>query len=105
MQGKFDDAAQLFVTLGDFQRAVDMWSDLRQFDKAKSLAQQGGHAGQADTLRAQQAEWSEEVRDYKAAAEMYMESGHVDRGLMLLVRHTTDWAHLLHVARQLDRYD
>ena len=53
-----------------------MWTDLRQFDKATKWAQSSGRGSAAvDALRMQQAQWNEEVRDFKSAAEMYLDSG------------------------------
>ena len=36
-QGKFSEAAKLFVKAGQVTRAVDMYCDLRQFDKAREI--------------------------------------------------------------------
>lgn len=82
-----------------------MWSDLRQFDKATKWAAQAGVGGQqaVSSLLQKQAQWNEEVRDYRAAADMYMNAGKHDTAVLLLSKHTQDWAHLLEIARKLDR--
>lgn len=73
-------------------RAMDMFSDLRQFAEAKiwadewertkdsqllSLPSGGGSPGHAgpvsQSLVQRQAEWSEEMKDYQAAADMYLQ--------------------------------
>lgn len=73
-------------------RAMDMFSDLRQFAEAKTWADEwertkdlqplslpsgGGSPGQAgpvaQSLVQRQAEWNEEMKDYQAAADMYLQ--------------------------------
>ena len=104
VQGKYDDAAALFAKAGATERAVEMWTDLRQFDKATRAAQTAGQGADAvAALRVRQAQWSEEVRDYKAAAEMYLGSGQSERAVALLARHSSDWSHLMAVTRRLDK--
>jgi intraflagellar transport protein 122 len=72
-----------------------MRSDLRNSDKATKWAAQAGSWGQQAVEKLQkQAQWNEEVRDYRAAAEMYMSTGKHDKAMLLLSKHT-DWAHLL----------
>jgi hypothetical protein len=87
------------------ERAVELWTDLRQFGKATKCAQTGGRSSAlVDALRVQQAEWNEEVRDYKAAADMYLSSGQSERAVSLLARHSLDWSCLVSIMRKLDRY-
>lgn len=106
VQGRYDDAAQMLSKGGATERVIEMWTDLRQFDKATAVAQTSGRSNAAvDALRVQQAEWSEEVKDYKAAAEMYLGSGQSERAVGLLCGHSGDWPHLLEVSRRLDRHD
>jgi intraflagellar transport protein 122 len=105
MQGKYDVASTMFIKAGEVERAVEMWTDLRQFDKATKCAQSGGHSSAAvDALRVQQAQWNEEVGDYKAAADMYLTSGQSERAISLLARHSLDWSCLIGITRKLDRY-
>ena len=55
---------------------MEMFSDLRQFDEAKKWAEEysrtKGDNVQVQELINKQAEWSEEVKNYEAAAEMYI---------------------------------
>ncbi len=51
-----------------------MFTDLRQWDDAKKFAQAAEKMNIMDLIR-RQAQWAEEARDWKAAAEMYRESG------------------------------
>jgi intraflagellar transport protein 122 len=106
MQGKYEDAASMFAKGNAVERIIEMWTDLRQFDKATKWAQTSGRSSAAvDALRVQQAEWSEEVKDYKAAAEMYLGSGQSERAVSLLCSNSQEWSYLLDVTRRLDRYD
>lgn len=58
---------------------MDMFSDLRQYDEAKKWAEEfaktRGENSQVQELINKQAEWSEEVKNYDAAAEMYIKVG------------------------------
>ncbi len=65
---------------GAVDRAMEMFSDLRQFDEAKKWAEEFAASGRGDQRSVQelinrQAEWSEEVKNYDAAAEMYIKVG------------------------------
>lgn len=40
-QGKFEDAASLYTKNGQSSRAVDLFCDLQQFDRAKEYLQPG----------------------------------------------------------------
>lgn len=61
-QGKYQEAARLYHAAGHVQRAVDMFSDLRQFDEAKKWAEKAGSQGVdvrgVEELISRQAEWS-----------------------------------------------
>eukprot|EP00892_Ulva_mutabilis_P005266 jgi/Ulvmu1/3110/UM015_0150.1 len=102
-QGKYEDAAHAFAKANAADRVLELWTDLRQFDKATKWAQMIGYGNASvDALRVQQAQWNEEVRDYKAAAEVYMGSGQYEKAVNLLARNTMDWSYLLQVTRKLD---
>lgn len=102
MQGKYEEASSTFARANAIERIIEMWTDLRLFDKATKWAKSAGRGNEAvDALKLQQAEWNEEVRDYKAAAEMYLDSGQSERAILLLARHSLDWAYLLSVTRRL----
>lgn len=66
MQGKYEKAAAAFERSGAAEQVMEMWTDLRQFDKASQWAERVGQgSASVDALRAQQALWSEEVKDYR----------------------------------------
>lgn len=73
-------------------RAMDMFSDLRQFAEAKAWAEEWERTKDSETVSVQsvgrsprqagpvsqslvqrQAEWNEEMKDFQAAADMYMQ--------------------------------
>ena len=64
VQGKYEEAAAAYERVGAVEQAMEMWTDLRQFDKASQWAERAGQgSASVDALRAQQALWSEEVKD------------------------------------------
>lgn len=66
MQGKYEEAAAALERAGAAEKVMELWTDLRQFDKASQWAERVGQgSASVDALRAQQALWSEEVKDYK----------------------------------------
>lgn len=68
MQGKYEEAAAAFERVGAAEQVMAMWTDLRQFDKASQWAERVGQgSASVDALRAQQALWSEEVKDFRRA--------------------------------------
>ena len=112
-QGKYQDAARLFAKAGYTAKAMEMFSDLRQFDEAKQWAESYANAGMVDgddassvrgnggdkssstassmgenvqQLMQRQAEWSEEVKDYSAAADMYLKALNYEKAIALLAK-------------------
>lgn len=65
--------------------ALEMFSDLRQYDQARQWADnvqgqvQGSDAAAVQKLIHKQAEWSEESNNYEAAADMYMKAKKYDK--------------------------
>ena len=86
-QGRYQDAARLYTQSGAVDKAMEMFSDLRQFDEAKKWAEEYGRTrgenAQVTELINKQAEWSEEVKNYDAAAEMYIKVGGLGGSLSL----------------------
>jgi len=56
-------------------RAMDMFSDLRQFAEAKVWAEEWERTKGpvSQSLVQRQAEWNEEMKDFQAAADMYLQ--------------------------------
>lgn len=75
-QGKYDDAAALYVKTGNKRRAIEMFLDLRNWEKAKAIVESvdatkdGSGVSMTDLLK-RQAQWLTETNDMKAAADMY----------------------------------
>ncbi len=60
-----------------------MFSDLRQWEQAKIFAE-GNAAVNVKDLIKRQAEWSEEVSDWKAASEMYAAAGDYGKAVQII---------------------
>ena len=114
-QGRYQDAARLFARAGYTAKAMEMFGDLRQFDEAKQWAESfsvapaaaapgagpdaagtdaaapgagppAGADANVQQLMRRQAEWSEEVRDYGAAADMYLKAQNHEKAIALLAK-------------------
>ncbi|WIA11467.1 hypothetical protein OEZ85_011583 [Tetradesmus obliquus] len=117
-QGQFNEAAKLFVSEGQLEKALEMFTSMRMFDEAKQWAEEaarsggvgkgsagpGGAGGAAAVaeLIGRQAEWSEETANYEAAVEMYIKAKKYERAIALLVKHGW-WERLLALMRSLDK--
>jgi intraflagellar transport protein 122 len=80
-QGNYAEAARLYVKSGQRKKAIEMFLDLRDWEKAKEIVEQLSNSeaeskddesgvSMSDLLK-RQAQWLMEVNDMKAAAEMY----------------------------------
>mmetsp|Transcript_5353 Transcript_5353/g.11710 ORF Transcript_5353/g.11710 Transcript_5353/m.11710 type:complete len:1236 (+) Transcript_5353:188-3895(+) len=107
-QNRYQEAARLYTQAGAVDKAMEMFSDLRQFDEAKKWAEEyartRGDNAQVQELINKQAEWSEEVKNYDAAAEMYIKAKKYDRAIAILARHAW-WDKLIQVVRAVDKSD
>jgi len=95
-QGKFQEAAQLYKKAGQEEKAVEMFTDLRQFNLAKDFLGGSGKKNVKDLIT-KQADWARTTNDPQSACDMYMaareyakavdimgENGWVDRLLGLV---------------------
>ena len=77
-QEKYQEAARIYAQCNTIDRAMEMFSDLRQFDEAKQWAEEYATKGsEVDSVREviqRQAQWSEEIADFQAAADMYVKA-------------------------------
>ncbi|MEW5316653.1 MAG: hypothetical protein WDW38_008010 [Sanguina aurantia] len=107
-QGRYQEAAKLYTTAGQVERAMEMFSDLRQFDEAKKWAEEyartKGDTASVQELINRQAEWSEQVKNYDAAAEMYIKAKKWDRAIAILSKNSW-WEKLVGVVRALEKSD
>uniref|UniRef100_A0A061R9P9 Intraflagellar transport protein 122 n=1 Tax=Tetraselmis sp. GSL018 TaxID=582737 RepID=A0A061R9P9_9CHLO len=90
-QGKYEEAAKLYAKAGAIEKAMEMFGDLKQFEAAKrwaeEYAKEKGDSTQVEDLINRQAEWSEEVNDFEAAADMYIKAKKFDRAIAIIGRH------------------
>eukprot|EP00898_Chlorokybus_atmophyticus_P005973 jgi/Chlat1/6377/Chrsp44S05756 len=113
-QGKYQEAAKLYASSGQVEKAMEMFADLRMFDEARAWADEHARErGSADTdagagtlqvqeLIQKQAEWSEEVNDYESAAEMYLKAKKYERAVQIIGSNA--WTDkLLEVMRSVDK--
>ncbi|KAA0153703.1 hypothetical protein FNF29_03091 [Cafeteria roenbergensis] len=85
-EGAFDEAADLLVDAGLAARAVDVFTDLRMWAKARQVAE-----GSADVdvteLALAQARTAEQNGEYSAAAGLFMGAGQVEEAMRLWGEH------------------
>eukprot|EP00240_Pyramimonas_obovata_P000052 CAMPEP_0118949464 /NCGR_PEP_ID=MMETSP1169-20130426/49666_1 /TAXON_ID=36882 /ORGANISM="Pyramimonas obovata, Strain CCMP722" /LENGTH=1253 /DNA_ID=CAMNT_0006896109 /DNA_START=163 /DNA_END=3921 /DNA_ORIENTATION=+ len=94
-QQRYQDAAKMYARSGQVKKAMEMFSDLRLFEEAKVWAEEyakgkGGDSSAVQDLINKQAEWSEEVNDYEAAADMYLKARKFDRAIAIIGKN--QWA-------------
>ena len=76
-QGHHHEAAKIYARAGRVDEAIRLFTDLRRWNDAKMFAQSlsaEGHASSFDHshLVKQQAEWLEEINDWKGAATIFI---------------------------------
>lgn len=98
----------MYAKCNRVELAMEMFSDLRQFEEAKAWAEEyakgKGDSTSVQELIHRQAEWSEEVNDYEAAADMYLKAKKYDRAIQIIGKN--EWADkLLEVMRSLGKME
>lgn len=99
-QGRFQEAAKLYAKFGHVERAVDMFSDLRQWEEAKNFASSSGSVDVQELIQ-RQGEWAEETGNIKLASEMYCAAGMYDKAIKI-VGEAGMLEELIEVARVID---
>ncbi|NXX46775.1 IF122 protein, partial [Tricholaema leucomelas] len=100
-QGKFQEAAKLYKRSGQERLALEMYSDLRMFDYAKDFLRSGDPKGTKMLIK-KQADWAQNIREPKAAVEMYLSAGEHMKAIEISGGH--GWVDLLiDIARRLDK--
>ncbi|PZC73360.1 hypothetical protein B5X24_HaOG209648, partial [Helicoverpa armigera] len=98
-RGRYADAARSFKSVGRDERALNLYVDLRMFNKAQEYVGEG--EGLAALAR-RRAEWARHVNEPRAAAEMYLAAGDVKRAAELMAE-TGRRDMLIELARKLDK--
>ncbi|XP_073447982.1 intraflagellar transport protein 122 homolog [Aquarana catesbeiana] len=100
-QGKFHEAAKLYKKGGQENRAMAMYTDLRMFEYAKDFIA-SGDPKETKNLITKQADWARNIREPKAAAEMYISAGEHMKAIELSGDH--GWVEMLiDITRKLDK--
>ncbi|XP_066600383.1 intraflagellar transport protein 122 homolog isoform X2 [Prorops nasuta] len=101
--GRLRDAARLYQKAGLQHCALDMYSDLRMFDIASEFIATGNTQDRTILLR-RRAEWAKSLGEPRAAAEMFLSAGDINRAINIIAEY--GWIDMLiKVARQLDKGD
>ncbi|KAJ8666894.1 hypothetical protein QAD02_008556 [Eretmocerus hayati] len=99
--GRLREAAKLYQKAGLQQHALDMYSDLRMFDIAQEFVATGNSQDRTILLR-RRAEWAKSLGEPRAAAEMFLSAGDVQRAVKIIS--DNGWVDMLiKVGRQLDK--
>jgi intraflagellar transport protein 122 len=69
------EAGNLLVKAGMAEKAVELFTQLKNYDEAKKFSKfQGKNDGSMNKLMRDQAEWVKDSGDWKAAAELFIAS-------------------------------
>lgn len=92
-RGKFKEAARLFQKCGQSNRAIVMYSDLKMFDKAQEFIKDDDDSDDKRELIKRKAEWACSVHEPRAAAELLLSAGEVERAIEIVAEQ--GWTDLL----------
>ncbi|CAG2056799.1 unnamed protein product [Timema podura] len=102
-RGKFKEAARLYQKLGQEQRALNMYTDLRMFDLAQEFLGSVDSADRKALIR-KKADWAHNINEPRAAAEMYLSAGDTVKAIEIIGEN--GWVDMLvDVGRRLDKAD
>nr|CAD7429322.1 unnamed protein product [Timema monikensis] len=102
-RGKFKEAARLYQKLGQEQRALNMYTDLRMFDLAQEFLGSVDTADRKALIR-KKADWAHNINEPRAAAEMYLSAGDTVKAIEIIGENS--WVDMLvDVGRRLDKAD
>uniref|UniRef100_A0A2K6RMG9 Intraflagellar transport protein 122 homolog n=1 Tax=Rhinopithecus roxellana TaxID=61622 RepID=A0A2K6RMG9_RHIRO len=100
-QGKFHEAAKLYKRSGHENLALDMYTDLCMFEYAKDFLG-SGDPKETKMLITKQADWARNIKEPKAAVEMYISAGEHVKAIEICGDH--GWVDMLiDIARKLDK--
>ncbi|CAG9781829.1 unnamed protein product [Diatraea saccharalis] len=98
-RGRYADAARSFHSVGRDERALNLYVDLRMFNKAQEFVGEGDGLA---ALARRRAEWARHVNEPRAAAEMYLAAGDVQKAAQLMAE-SGKRDMLIELARKLDK--
>ncbi|XP_008073019.1 intraflagellar transport protein 122 homolog isoform X3 [Carlito syrichta] len=100
-QGKLHEAAKLYKRSGHENLALEMYTDLRMFEYAKDFLG-SGDPKETKMLITKQADWARNIKEPKAAVEMYISAGEHIKAIEISGNH--GWVDMLiDIARKLDK--
>ncbi|XP_068714789.1 intraflagellar transport protein 122 homolog isoform X2 [Montipora foliosa] len=100
-QGKFHDAGKLYKKTGNDAKAMEMFTDLRQFEYAKDFIGSSDPKNVKQLIK-KQAEWCETTNDSKAAVDMFLAAGENLKAIEIIGQN--GWVEkLLEVGRNLNK--
>uniref|UniRef100_A0A2I3HUQ9 Intraflagellar transport protein 122 homolog n=1 Tax=Nomascus leucogenys TaxID=61853 RepID=A0A2I3HUQ9_NOMLE len=100
-QGKFHEAAKLYKRSGHENLALEMYTDLCMFEYAKDFLG-SGDPKETKMLITKQADWARNIKEPKAAVEMYISAGEHVKAVEICGDH--GWVDMLiDIARKLDK--
>lgn len=99
-ESKFNDAAKAFAKAGKSDLGIAMYTELRMWDEAKTFAAEHGATNTGDLVK-RQAEWAEEVHDWRAAAEIHAATGNYEKAVQIIGDQRW-YTELSDLARKLD---
>lgn len=91
--GKFKEAARLYQKCGHSNKAITMYSDLKMFDLAQQFIKDDDESDDRRELVKRKAEWACSVHEPRAAAELLLSAGEVERAIDIVAEQ--GWTDLL----------
>ncbi|XP_066911742.1 intraflagellar transport protein 122 homolog isoform X2 [Clytia hemisphaerica] len=102
-QGRFHEAANFYKKTNNEDKALEMFTDLRQFEYAKEFLSSSDQRNVKQLIK-KQAEWCRTTNDPQAAADMYIAAGEFIKAIEILG--DNGWAEkLIELGRNLNKAD
>eukprot|EP00035_Acanthoeca_spectabilis_P005137 m.110473 g.110473 ORF g.110473 m.110473 type:complete len:1203 (-) comp12887_c0_seq1:313-3921(-) len=99
-RGNFKKAAELFEKANSPRLAMEMYNDLRMFDKAKQYLEPGDAEG-ARMLMQRQREWSKAAKDPSVMIDIFLHAGELAQAIQTMGKHKMH-QRLIDKARELN---
>lgn len=86
-QGKYQEAASLYIKAGKTEEAIQLFCDLKRFDEAQRFIRMGNNNSQnkelLSNLYLEQASWAQTNGDWKMAGQLYITSKNYKKAIDL----------------------